>query len=372
MGYFGLMLKSEPFFTNNLIAWYLHHKRDLPWRNTRDPYRVWLSEIILQQTRVAQGLPYYLKFVEAYPTVKDLADAPEDDVLKNWQGLGYYTRARNLHKTAQIISNELHGEFPTTYKDLIKLKGVGDYTASAVASICFNKPEAVVDGNVYRVLARIFGITTPINTPAGHREFKTLARLLLDPSQPGIFNQAVMEFGARYCLPQNPDCDPCIFRTHCMAYQKNTVGSLPVKIRPKPVTNRYFNYLVVISDNEKTLLQQRIKKGIWHKLYEFPLIETDEEIELDQLQKMLEYQSFTKNLDLHSPVLYNEKPIVHKLSHQHLHTRFWIVGTTSARDNFIDISAIENYAVPVLIGNFVSEFFEEYGQTPDEKWNPTG
>ena len=354
------MPKIASPFSNKLIAWYLQNKRDLPWRSTRKPYNIWLSEIMLQQTRVLQGLPYYLKFVEAYPKVEDLANAPEDEVLKHWQGLGYYSRARNLHATAKKISEEMNGIFPNNYTDLLKLKGVGDYTASAIASICFNQSEAVVDGNVYRVLARIFGIFTPINIPAGQKEFKQLAQLLLDKSQPGTFNQAIMEFGARYCVPQNPDCVNCIFNESCVAFQEKKVAELPVKIKANPIKKRYFNYLVVLSEKQKTMLQQRTGKGIWQKLYEFPLIETSEEINLSTLKKLPEFQCFSEEIQIGTISLYNEKPVIHKLSHQHLITRFWIVETSENIETTVPISEIGNYAVPVLIENFVSEFFEHY------------
>ncbi|QAA83248.1 A/G-specific adenine glycosylase [Aequorivita sp. H23M31] len=361
------MPKTYAFFDTLLITWYLRHKRELPWRATKDPYKIWLSEIMLQQTRVVQGLPYYLKFIEAYPTVKDLAEAPESDVLKLWQGLGYYSRARNLHATAKMVSNEMNGIFPKTYKNLLKLKGVGDYTASAIASICFDEPEAVVDGNVYRVISRIFGIKTPINSTSGQKKFKELAQNLIDKNQPGTYNQAIMEFGAQYCVPQNPDCENCIFKNMCAAFQTETVSNLPVKIKAKPVKRRYFNYLVILANNERTILQQRLGKGIWHKLYEFPLIETLDEINLNELIALPEFHKQTKDLNIESVVLYNEKAVIHKLSHQHLNTRFWIVETSHLKkqaavgEHDVSISEIDNYAVPVLIENFVSEFFENYG-----------
>lgn len=360
------MPENPSVFSNKLIAWYLQHKRDLPWRATTNPYHIWLSEIMLQQTRVLQGLPYYLKFVEAYPTIADLANAPEDAVLKLWQGLGYYSRARNLHATAKQIANEMDGAFPNNYKELLQLKGVGDYTASAIASICFNIPEAVVDGNVYRVLSRVFGIFTPINTTAGQKHFKSLAQELIDEKNPGTFNQAIMEFGARHCVPQNPDCENCIFNSSCVAFQQKKVSELPVKIKANPVKTRYFNYLVIVSQNEKTLLQQRRGKGIWHKLYEFPLIETSEEINISTLKKLPQFQEFSKKIKIESITLYNEKSVVHKLSHQHLNTRFWIIetfrlgGQAEANDGTIPIPEVKNYAVPVLIENFVSEFFRSY------------
>ena len=354
------MPKIAPYFSNKLIAWYLQNKRELPWRNTTNPYHIWLSEIILQQTRVLQGLPYYLKFVEAYPKVENLANAPEDDILKLWQGLGYYSRARNLHATAKMVANEMNGIFPNNYKDLLKLKGVGDYTASAIASISFNQPEAVVDGNVFRVLSRFFGISTPINSTSGQKEFKQLAQELIDREQPRTFNQAIMEFGARYCVPQNPDCENCIFNDSCVAFQQKKVGQLPVKIKSKPVKQRFFNYLVFLSENDRTVLQQRNGKGIWHKLYEFPLIETSKETNLSELKKLPQFQDFSEKINIRNISLYNKEAVVHKLSHQHLNTRFWIIETTEETESSVPVSEIGNYAVPVLIANFVSEFFENY------------
>lgn len=360
------MPKISSHFSKKLIPWYLHNKRELPWRKTLNPYHIWLSEIMLQQTRVLQGLPYYLKFVEAYPTVADLANATEDEVLKMWQGLGYYSRARNLHTTAKMVSEEMDSIFPDNYNDLLKLKGVGDYTASAIASISFNQPEAVVDGNVYRVLSRYFGIFIPINTSKGQKEFKQLAQQLLDKKQPGTFNQAIMEFGARYCVPQNPDCGNCIFNDSCSACQKNKVSELPVKIKSKPVKTRYFNYLVILSENEETILQQRNEKGIWHKLYEFPLIETSENISLSTLKKHPQFKDFFEKIKIENISLFNEKPVIHKLSHQHLNTRFWMIETPSLTTQVktpkasVPFSELSHYAVPVLIENFLSEFFENY------------
>jgi len=235
------MPKKELLFSKTLITWYLKNKRDLPWRGIANPYFIWLSEIILQQTRVAQGTPYYFAFTKAFPTINDLATAEEETVLKLWQGLGYYSRARNLHAAAKYVVDELDGVFPATFSEIIKLKGVGDYTASAIASICFNKPTAVVDGNVYRVLARYYGIDTPINTTAGIKQFKTLAQALLDPEQPGTHNQAMMEFGARHCTPKSPDCSTCVFKNGCAAFGNDKVSLLPVKL--KVFGKIYINFL---------------------------------------------------------------------------------------------------------------------------------
>lgn len=351
------MPKKTTFFSKKLISWYLQNKRDLPWRNTTEPYFIWLSEILLQQTRVAQGLPYYVKFVKRFPTVKNLADASEDEVLKLWQGLGYYSRARNLHSTARYITEELGGKFPTTHAELLRLKGVGDYTASAIASLSFQVPAAVVDGNVYRVLSRVFGIETPINASKGIKEFKTLAQALIDKSQPGIYNQAIMEFGARFCVPQNPDCNACIFKDICEANRLNKVSVLPVKSKKQKIRKRYFNYMVLLLEDDKTMLQQRKGKGIWQKLYEFPLLESTSEINPNQLKQWQPYLDFSKKFDSYSISLYNETSVIHKLSHQHLYTRFWIVEAAPLDDLGIPLSEISNYAVPVLIENFISDFY---------------
>lgn len=342
-------------FSKKLINWYTVNKRDLPWRNTTNPYYIWLSEIILQQTQVAQGTPYYHAFTRQFPTVFALANANEEDVLKLWQGLGYYSRARNLHWSAQYIVNELDGVFPNTYKEILKLKGVGDYTASAIASICFDEVTAVVDGNVYRALSRIFGIETPINSTPGQKEFKALAQQLIDKKQPAIFNQAIMEFGARQCKPKNPDCSICPFKASCLALKENKIEKLPVKLKKTKVTNKYFNFVVIISKNEKTVLEQRRGSGIWQNLYQFPLIETERPSTYNNIKSKIESLDVLEdmNFDIH---LYNDSDIVHKLSHQYLHTKFWIIILDESIENGIDISNIEDYPVPVLIGNFIDKF----------------
>ncbi len=350
------MPKNKLYFSKILITWYLRNKRELPWRQTQDPYKIWLSEIILQQTRVAQGLPYYTAFVKTYPTVHHLAKAPEEEVLKLWQGLGYYSRARNLLFTAKIVANELKGEFPDNYAYLKKLKGVGDYTASAIASICFNEPAAVVDGNVYRVLARVFNVAIPINSTHGIKYFKQLAQELLDPSQPGTYNQAIMEFGARYCVPQNPDCKSCIFNNRCEAFKNDSVAVIPVKLKKLKVKKRYFNYLVFVSDSRETLLEQRKGKGIWQNLYQFPLIETPSKVLKETLVASKEFKAFTENQQEITLSKFNEKPVVHKLSHQHLFTTFWIVEVVSLQQKGVAFSDLKKYPVPVLISNFMEAF----------------
>ena len=341
-------------FSLKILLWYQKNKRNLPWRKTKDPYRIWLSEIILQQTRVAQGLPYYERFIERFPTVRDLANAQENEVLKLWQGLGYYSRARNLHATAKIVVDEYKGEFPKTYKGLLKLKGVGDYTASAIASICFDIPEPVVDGNVYRVLARYYGVDIPINSSKGTRYFKELARKVMNTEQIRDYNQAIMEFGAIQCAPKNPDCTGCPLNDGCLALQQNQIGELPKKINKTKVRNRYFNYLVVVDPKNRTLLQQRKGKGIWQNLWEFPLLESKEDMDVHELER-----SFNKVLAINeTPEIYhfNSENIVHKLSHQHLYTKFWIIKTDTFLKEGVGFNELKDYPVPVLIADFIKTF----------------
>lgn len=342
-------------FSKTLTNWYSINKRDFAWRNTEEPYFIWLSEIILQQTQIKQGLPYYDAFATKYPTVFHLADADESEVLKLWQGLGYYSRARNLHFTAKHIVENFNGTFPNNYKDLIKLKGIGDYTASAIASICFNEAAAVVDGNVYRGLSRYFGIDTPINTTEGIKEFKSLATTLIDKKNPGDYNQAIMEFGAVQCKPQSPNCGVCPFNTSCVALQKGLVKTLPIKLKKTKVTNKHFNFLVFITSNKNTLFEKRSKKGIWQNLYQFPLIETKETLESKKFKSHPLIKDYLKGLNFDFS-LYNEIDIVHKLSHQHLYTKFWILEVDELPQKGIEISELKTFPVPVLIGNFIKEF----------------
>lgn len=341
-------------FHKTLINWYLLNRRELPWRKTTNPYYIWLSEIILQQTRVNQGLPYYLKFIEEFPTVFELAEAPEQKVLKLWQGLGYYSRARNLHFTAKYVAEELNGKFPDTYKGLIKLKGIGDYTASAIASTCYKEAVPVVDGNVYRVLARYFGIDSPINTPAGIKEFKALAFELLDKEFPEIYNQAVMEFGATQCKPQNPLCESCPLAESCIALRDGKISQLPVKLKTLKIKKRYFNYLVFISEENKTLIEQRLGKGIWQGLYQFPLVETKKQLKTEDIIADEKFVSMA-GVGLEDITLYNDTPILHKLSHQHIYTHFWLIQKKSLPENAVSLEFINDYPVPVLIANFLNE-----------------
>lgn len=341
---------THPNFTHKLIDWYRLNKRDFPWRNTRNPYHIWLSEIILQQTQTLQGLPYYTKFVTQFTTVKALAIADEHTILKLWQGLGYYSRARNLHFSAKYIVNELDGVFPNNYNDLLKLKGVGDYTASAIASICFDEQCAVVDGNVYRVLSRYFGVKTPINSSQGIKEFKQLAQSLLPQKDFGLYNQAIMDFGATVCKPKLAKCDTCVLNASCSALQNSTVYRLPVKTSKTKIKKRYFNYLVILSPQNQISIAKRTGKGIWQHLFEFPLIETEGNLTIDVLKKQPKYKRINAVLEV---TLFNEKPIIHKLSHQHIYTNFWIITTSEPAFDLIKRADLKNYPVPILIANFI-------------------
>lgn len=341
-------------FSNSLLHWYLQNKRDLPWRNTVNPYPIWLSEIMLQQTRVAQGLPYFLSFMENFPTVLDLANADEEQVLKLWQGLGYYSRARNMHKTAQIIAFELNGNFPNNYNALLKLKGIGEYTAGAIASFAFNEVVPVVDGNVFRVLSRYFDVETDISSSGAKKEFSALAKELIPNDNPALFNQAIMEFGALQCIPKNPNCEICIFTTNCVALQKKKVAELPVKLKKTKVTNRYFNYLVFLDNENNTIINKRTDKGIWHNLYEFPVIETENEIDFDSLLKII--QDKYSDLTIENVTLYNNQQIIHKLSHQKLHINFYKVAVSSRINDGIDLDSLKNYPFPIVIYNFIEKY----------------
>lgn len=338
-----------------LLSWYAQNKREMPWRNTKNPYYIWLSEIILQQTRVAQGLPYYEKFVDQYPTIQLLANASEEEVLKLWQGLGYYSRARNLHASAKYISNELNGKFPNNYNDLLKLKGVGDYTASAISSFCFNEKKAVLDGNVFRFLARLYGVETTINSTAGKKEFSALSTQLLNLIDPATHNQAIMEFGANQCKPKSPDCSVCVFNDRCLALSNRSVNVLPKKDKKITIKNRYFNYVVPVVNKRTTVLKQRTQNGIWKNLYEFPLYETTDLSTKEEVLQFVKKEGENIILDL---TCYNSKPIIHKLSHQHIYTVFWILEAKSSPYNDeVEISAIQKLPVSTLISNFIDVFF---------------
>jgi A/G-specific adenine glycosylase len=342
-------------FTHIIIEWYHGNKRDLPWRNTEDPYKIWLSEIILQQTRVAQGLPYYEKFVEKYPTIIDLARADEQDVLKLWQGLGYYSRARNLHFTAKLITDVLNGIFPDSYKKLLKMKGIGDYTAAAIASFAFGEKVPTLDGNVYRVLSRYFGLEIPIDTLIAKVEFKKLASKLIDPKRPDVFNQAVMEFGALQCVSVSPICKNCPLNESCYALKNNKISDLPFKSKKVIVSSRNFHYLLFLDKNQQTIVQKREKNDIWKHLFEFPLLESDDELNLEQIVHFSE--KYADNI-LNISIL-NSIPIKHKLTHQEIDITFWKIEVDQFLSESISFEEIHQYPFPIVIHKFLKNFLKD-------------
>jgi len=350
---------SLPYsFSFKLIEWSQKNDRQLPWKQTNDPYKIWLSEIILQQTRIDQGTPYYLKFVSRFPTIKDLADAKEDEVLKLWQGLGYYSRARNLHFTAKFITHELNGNFPSEYNEILKLKGVGVYTAAAISSFAFGLPQAVVDGNVYRVLSRIFGIDTPIDSTSGKKEFSALAQSLMDKAKPAQYNQAIMDFGALQCSPKSPDCLICPFNDICIAFNHKRITQLPVKSKKITIKNRYFHYLVV-NHEESTFVRKRSDKDIWKGLYEFPLIECASLLSPEKLQNHAKWKSLFTGSNIEVAAV--SRPFKQKLTHQHIHAIFLEIKLSKPQKDLnsqfkvVPKPLIQQFAFPKIITWFLSD-----------------
>ena len=342
-------------FSNTLYTWYLANKRELPWRSTKDPYFIWLSEIILQQTRVEQGLPYYLKFIKSFPTIIDLAVATEDEVLKLWQGLGYYSRARNLHITAKYIMKYCDGIFPQAYNDILNLKGVGPYTAAAIASFSFGLPYAVVDGNVIRVLGRVFGISISFETSLGKQKYQKLAQDLLNKSDPAEHNQAIMEFGAVQCVPKSPKCSSCPFSSYCVAYNTNSIEKLPLKFSKKKLKKRFLNYLLLKKQNSVILVKRN--KGVWKGLYEFPFIEFSTKKSNNKVVSSDEWISFFKNTKYEIELVSDE--FIHKLSHQNIYAKFWIINIVSFKleqPSFVCNSKIKDYPVSRLTDKFLKEY----------------
>lgn len=345
-------------FSDEIINWYQQHKRDLPWRHTRDPYIIWLSEIILQQTRVEQGMPYFYRFVEHFPDVKAFAEASEDVILRHWQGLGYYSRARNMHKAAKMVMRDFGGVFPARYTSVLRLPGVGEYTAAAISSFAAGEYQAVVDGNVFRVLSRYFGVDTPINSPAGKRAFQQMAQQLLSTENPGIHNQAIMEFGAVQCRPKRPDCPVCVLLPDCRAAREGLVSSLPVKLKAKASRNRYFYYFVVM-DTEGIYLQKRGNGDIWENLYELPLLEKEVAISSKQLfvdQKVQEWFGENARLALVGDV------VKHVLSHQNIYAQFTEVQDADVERlkksgwDYVLLKDLDTLAKPKLIYSFLNNF----------------
>ncbi len=351
-----ITVKQAKLFSKTLVKWYAKNQRIFPWRQTKNPYFIWLSEIILQQTKTQQGLPYYNVFIKKYPTIDKLANASEQEVLKLWQGLGYYSRARNIHYTAKDITKNYNGAFPENYSDLIQLKGIGDYTASAIASICFNKKEAVLDGNVYRVLSRYFGITIPINTSLAKKEFKKLALKLLPNTHFSEYNQAIMDFGATICTPKKTNCSNCNLNETCFALKNNMVEKLPVKKKKNPIKKRYFNYLIILDSTNKTIFTKRESRDIWRNLYQFPLVETLQEINTQKLSKNTKFKALIKDYKIEHLTKINKKLIIHKLSHQHIYASFWLIHINSDLENSIAFNKINHFPTSILIQNFLDFF----------------
>lgn len=342
-------------FALSIQVWYRQNHRKLPWRETKDAYKIWLSEVIMQQTRVDQGKSYYYKFVESYPDVYQLAAAEEQEVLRLWQGLGYYSRARNLHTAAQQVVNDYNGVFPNTYKDIKSLKGVGDYTASAIASFAYDLPYAVLDGNAFRVLSRYFNDNTPIDTGLGAEVFKTYAEEVLNRENPAEFNQAIMEIGAMVCKPKNPDCENCPLADTCLAYNEGDPLQLPVKSKKVKVTTRYFHYLIYPS--QEIQLIKREGKGIWQNMYEFPVLElVDKSLKKDVQTIVAEkYNVVVKKK------IFSEK---HILTHQHINATFWEVeaGITDEHILITDLNSINDFPLPRLIERFLENNSELFGR----------
>lgn len=333
-------------FSLSITDWYRRNKRDLPWRHTNDPYKIWLSEIILQQTRVAQGMDYYLKFVKHYPKVEDLANADEQEVLRLWQGLGYYSRARNLHFAAKTVVNDFGGKFPDTYKDVLSLKGVGEYTAAAISSFAYNLPHPVIDGNVYRVLSRFFGEETPIDSTIGKKVFKEKAALVFDEKNPAEHNQAIMEFGALMCTPKTPNCAECPLQDACVSLREGVQLELPKKTKKIKVTKRYFEYFVPDSD-QFVWLKKREGKGIWQNMYEFPVLEFEKQITEGELLLASKKQKQISDIEF-----INE--FKHILSHQHIYARFWRIGVNELQGyEVIQRESIDDYPISRLIDKFL-------------------
>lgn len=351
---------KNDFFSKKITNWYLQHKRDLPWRNTQNPYYIWLSEIILQQTRVAQGMPYYYKFVNAFPTIQDLANAEENEVLRLWQGLGYYSRARNLHKTAKMVVEDYNGIFPKKYSELLKLKGIGTYTAAAIASFSSGEKVAVLDGNVYRVLARVFGETTDISGKDAKKVFTQLAESVLPDDNSAMHNQAIMEFGALQCTPALPNCMFCPLSMECIAYATGRVGVLPVKSKKIKVKERFFNYFI-IEQNGNFAMRKRKGRDVWEGMYDFYLKECEENIQ--DLLYLANEDVFLTDLMKKSLIKRESITYTHILTHQRIQTKFWYL---EVQENFLvdlpqelewySLNEVDDLPKSTLVNNYLKEF----------------
>jgi len=348
-------------FTSTLISWYEAHKRDLPFRGTKDPYLIWISEVILQQTRMEQGIGYYLRFIKRYPDIASLAEASEEEVLKEWQGMGYYSRARNLHASAREIVDNLGGIFPGTYAEILKLKGIGDYSAASIASLAFDEPHAAVDGNVFRFLSRQFGFRDEMGSASGKKRIREKAESLLDQHQPGTFNQAMIEFGALVCTPQNPSCQDCVFRGSCFAFMNSLIHEIPNRIKSIKPRIRYFHYLVITRERRegtRFTVKKREDDDIWQNLYDFPVIEAPSRLTMAQLMKTRQWKSvFSESKPRLTHV---SEEFKHILSHQvilAIFYRFSAENPPDKRFKHIEIECLDSIPLPKLISRYLQKYF---------------
>ena len=334
-------------FTSRLLRWYEENRRAMPWRGENDPYKIWVSEIILQQTRVNQGWDYYNRFIEMFPDITTLAEAPVEKVLKLWQGLGYYSRARNMHEAAKTMQTHYDGKFPEKYENIRRLKGIGEYTAAAIASIAFNLPYPAVDGNVFRVICRFYGIFDDIQLACTKKEITKKCTALMKGCAPDEFNQAIMDFGALQCTPKNPKCDTCPFHDDCFAYKTGKIAELPTKTKKGEVKNRYFHYFF-FTNNENTILRQRDENDIWKGLFEFPMMETTG-LEAKEVHELLQHYN------------HPQEPtwkIKHQLTHQTIYASFYCIHvkklpTLKNNEKVVDNTQLHNYPFPKIMAEFL-------------------
>ena len=347
-------------FSKKLLSWSLDHPRNYPWTGEKDPYKIWISEIILQQTRSDQGKSYFENFIKKFPNVKRLAKATEDEILSSWQGLGYYSRARNLHHAAKTIVEKFKGHFPRAMENIKSIKGIGQYSAAAISSFAFDTPEAVVDGNVVRVLSRILGIDILFNSTEGKRKFFNIANIYLDKENPAAYNQAIMNFGAIHCKPKQPLCQQCIFSNQCYAYLNNCIDIFPVKLKKIVLKKRYFHYFHIENEKGEVALQQRMKKDIWQKLYELPMIETKKDQRfksIEQIEKESDVLYFNKSLKINLI-----ETTTQKLSHQEIKSRFYKLNSSHIPTKikhevcFVKRENLVNFAFPKIISVYLKNF----------------
>lgn len=343
-----------------LVKWWDINKRELPWKNTKDPYQIWISEIILQQTRVEQGKPYFDSFIKTFPSVNTLAIASEDKVLKLWEGLGYYSRARNLHYTAKHITTNLNGIFPDTYANLLKLKGVGPNSAAAISSFAYNLPHAVVDGNVLRLISRILGIMLPVDLPKIHKQIFEYVSDAILYTNPASFNQALMDFGSMICTPQKPDCVNCIFNDYCVAYANGLMDQIPVKTKKTPRKQRYFHFFDIrLNNGEQTVLTQRSDNDIWKKLYELPKFETNNDNPVEQLHVVTKLREIFGTNDLNFQISLIETKLTQILTHQKIHGFFYEIHVTQRWEKInppyylVKRKKVLNFAFPKIINEYI-------------------